>query len=64
MDKPTIIITPEGANPWYDMYLDKLLNWAEDELEGIEMHNYGYVVTRQGVKMVERVSNVVYVKFD
>ena len=64
MNKPTIDITPEGIDTWYAMYLNMLLDESYKHDEGIELFNYGYVETRQGVKMVERVGNVVYVKFD
>jgi len=64
MDKPTIDIgiTPDTSNTFYDMYLDKLLNWADDG--PIKMHDFGYVETKQGIKMIERRGNVIIVKFD
>jgi len=64
MDRPTIDITSDSIDTWYDLYLNKLLDASYEHAEGIELYNYGYVVTKQGVKMIERQGNVVYVKFD
>jgi len=63
MDKPTIDMTstPEGANPWYDMYLDKLLNWADDEHDNEPQAKC--IDTRRGEKMIMVADNVIYVQF-